>query len=51
MITPTLLDVVDITGLRPTCDVFDPTQRDECTIRFNYKRARYNIFITNHFET
>lgn len=51
MITPTLFDVVVITGLWPTSDVFDPTQQDKCTISFDSKWASYNVFIVVHFET
>jgi hypothetical protein len=50
MFTPTLLDVVAITGLKPTGDIFDP---DICksNITFDFKRAAFDNYITDHHNT
>jgi len=50
MFTPTLLDVADITGLKPTNDIFDP-DICESDITFNFKRVAFGNYITDHENT
>lgn len=48
--TPTLLDITTITGLRPTSDDFDPNGRDEDTITLNTNRASFRKYIEDHHD-
>lgn len=48
MVTPTLFDIVSITGLRPTDDNFEPNERDEDTINFNTNRASFGKYIKTY---
>ena len=50
MLTPTLLDVAAITGLKPTGPTFDP-EGYESELSFNFNRFAYGIFIKEHHET
>lgn len=45
MLTPTLFDVVEITGLRPTGDSFKPTTADESVIQFDKEAASFTKYI------
>jgi len=44
MLTPTLLDVVDLTCLKPTGQSFDPDSHDS-EISFDFTRLAYGNFI------
>src|SRR3954463_6910573 len=48
MITPTLFDIVAITGLRPTGETFDPDVMDNDTINFNEATITYTAFIQQY---
>ena len=51
MITPTLLDVTAIIGLKPNGKFFNHTEADPLPIRFNVGKSRsptYNNFIDHH---
>jgi len=50
MLTPTLLDVAAITGLKPTGQTFDPEGYDS-GISFDFTRFAYSIFIKDHHDT
>jgi len=47
MLTPTLLDVVGLTGLKPTSYTFDPTDHGS-KISFDFTRLAYGNFIMDH---
>jgi len=50
MFTPTLLDFAAIVGLKPTGDIFDP-DICESDITFDFKRAAFGNYITDHHNT
>ena len=50
MLTPTLLDVVGHTGLKPTGQTFDPDSHDS-KISFEFTRLAYGNFIIDHRVT
>jgi hypothetical protein len=47
MLTPTLLDVAAITGLRPTGDHFDPTKTGD-KVELNYKENTFSKYIAEN---
>jgi hypothetical protein len=47
MVTPTLLDVAAITGLRPDGDHFDPTKTGD-KIELNYKENTFSKYIVEN---
>jgi hypothetical protein len=47
MLTPTLLDVAAITGLRPNGDHFDPTKTGD-KVELNYKEITFSNYITEN---
>lgn len=51
MVTPTLFDIADITGLRPTGKNFDSSESDEDNINFNINCAIFSKYIKNHHVT
>jgi hypothetical protein len=50
MLTPTLLDVVGITGLKPTGQTFDPDNHHS-EFSFDFVRPAYGNFIIDHHDT
>lgn len=50
MLTPTLFDVVAITSVQPTGEVFDPFVDTKNIIQFNLKRASLTNFIADHYD-
>ena len=50
MLTPTLLDIADLTGLKPTGQTFD-LESHESKLSFDFKRFAYGIFIKDHHNT
>jgi len=50
MLTPTLLDVAAITGLKPTSSTFDP-EGYESELSFDFNRFAYGIFIKEQHKT
>jgi len=50
MLTPTLLDVAGLTGLKPTGHTFNP-ESHESELSFDFKRFAYVIFIKEHHNT
>lgn len=50
MLTPTLLDVAAISGLRPTGQTFDP-KGYASEISFDFIKFAYGIFIQEHHNT
>ena len=50
MLTPTLLDVVGLTGLKPSSQTFDP-ESHESKLSFDFKQFAYGIFIKDHHNT
>jgi hypothetical protein len=50
MITPTLLDVAGITGLKPTGQTFDP-EKHQSEFSFDFTRPAYGLFIIDHYDT
>jgi uncharacterized protein (DUF3820 family) len=50
MLTPTLLDVAGLTGLKPVGQTFDPDNQDS-DITFDFARPAYGLFILDHHVT
>ncbi|MCH88939.1 hypothetical protein A2U01_0009832 [Trifolium medium] len=50
MMTPTLLDVAAITGLRPTEETYDPTQESK-NFTFDYKENTFSKYINENHDT
>src|ERR1044072_4731137 len=50
MITPTLLDMAAITGLRPTGQVYNPTKFKNQKEIFSFKRTGLTSFIEEHMR-
>jgi len=50
MLTPTLLDVVAITCLKPSGQTFDP-ERYDTEMSFDFNKFAYGIFIKDHHDT
>ena len=50
MLTPTLLDVAAITGLKPIGETFDSNE-DDSEISFDFSRFAYGVFIMDNHDT
>lgn len=50
MLTPTLLDIAGLTGLKPTGQTFDPDNHD-LEITFDFAKPAYDIFIDDLHDT
>jgi len=50
MLTPTLLGVAAITGLKPIGETFDPDD-ESSEISFNFNKTAYGLFIAEHNDT
>jgi hypothetical protein len=50
MLTPTLLDVAGITGLKPTGQTFDPDDQ-QSEFSFDFTRSAYGNFAIDHHDT
>jgi hypothetical protein len=48
MLTPTLFDIASITGLPPTCEIYDPNL--ESATQFNFDTATYGAYMNEHFD-
>jgi hypothetical protein len=50
MLTPTLLDVAGLTGLKPTGQTFNPNKHHS-ELSFDFTRPAYGNFILDHHDT
>jgi hypothetical protein len=50
MLTPTVLDVAGLNGLKPTGQTFDPDNRHS-EFTFDFARPAYGNFIIDHHDT
>lgn len=51
MVTPTLFDIVAITGLRPTRETFGPIMMSKTEPIFEFNRTTYKYFVEDIHET